>query len=174
MKEKQLSILDVTEKPEWFDYKLTTLEKIEVEIKYIYSKITSFWHNLTYGIKNLIYYFPIIWNDRHWDYEYMLDLLEAKIKQMRDGINKDNILANTDEYVKQMDDVLWHIICFKEASDRFEAMSQDKLIAIQNETDKSKKEELIRLYYTDSVNYEDEQWCSIWEKISDNGRHWWD
>ena len=174
MKEKQLSILDVTEKPEWFDYQLTTLKKIEVEIKYIYSKITSFWHNLTYGIKNIIYYFPVIWNDRHWDYEYMLDLLEAKIKQMRDGINKDNILANTDEYVKQMDDVLWHITCFKEASDRFEAMSQDKLIAIQNETDKSKKEELIRLYYTDSVNYEDEQWCLIWKKISDNGRHWWD
>ena len=104
----------------------------------------------------------------------MLDLLEVKIKQMRNGIKKDNVLANTDEYVKQMDDVLWHITCFKEASDRFEAMSQDKLIAIQNETDKSKKEELIRWYYTDSVNYEDEQWNLIWEKISDNGRHWWD
>ena len=80
MKEKQLSILDVTDRPEWtYNYKFTLWDEIVIEFKHIFANITGFWHNLTYGIKNLIYYFPVIWNDRYWDYEYMLDLLEVTV-----------------------------------------------------------------------------------------------
>lgn len=174
MKEKQLSILDVTDRPEWmYNYKFTLWDEIVIEFKHIFASITGFWHNLTYGIKNLIYYFPVIWNDRHWDYEFMLDLLERKIKQMRDGIKKDNILAKTDEYVKQMNDALWYITCFKEAWDRFEMMSQNRLKEIQDETDEKVKDKMVRQYYIDSVNYENEQWDKIWDIIKEYGRHWW-
>lgn len=175
MENKHLSILDVAGKPKWIsEYEFTFIDKVEIEIKYIFSSISAFFRNIIYGVKNLIYYFPVIWHDRYWDYEFMLDLLEIKIKQMRDGIKKDNILAETDKYVSQMNDTLYHIICFKEASDRFEMMSQDRLKEIQLIQDETERNEMIRKYYTDSMNYEDEQWGLIWEHISDYGRHWWD
>ena len=33
-----------------------------------------------YGIKNLIYWFPIIWKDRNWDSHYIFEILSHKIK----------------------------------------------------------------------------------------------
>ena len=34
------------------------------------------------GIKNLIYWFKVIWNDRDWDYSFMLILWRHKLKSM--------------------------------------------------------------------------------------------
>ena len=104
----------------------------------------------------------------------MLGLLERKIKQMRDGIKEDNVLAKTDEYVRQMDDTLCYIAYFKEAYDRFEMISQHRLKEIQDETDKKVKDQMVHQYYIDSINYENEQWNKIWDTIRQYGRHWWD
>lgn len=40
-------------------------------------------YKLRQGVKNLIKYFKVIWNDRDWDYEYLYDLLEVKLKNMQ-------------------------------------------------------------------------------------------
>jgi len=34
------------------------------------------------GIKNLIFWLPIIWKDRNWDYYYILKMLKHKLKLM--------------------------------------------------------------------------------------------
>ena len=73
-----------------------------------------------------------------------------------------------------MDDALWYIACFKEASDRFEMISQNRLKEIQDETDEKVKDKMVRQYYIDSVNYENEQWDKIWDIIKEYGRGWWD
>jgi hypothetical protein len=40
------------------------------------------------GIKNLIYWFPIIWRDRDWDHRYIYGILEAKIEKQARFIEK--------------------------------------------------------------------------------------
>ena len=35
-------------------------------------------------IKNLIRWFPVIWNDRDWDSEFTLDILLKKLEHQRD------------------------------------------------------------------------------------------
>jgi hypothetical protein len=32
------------------------------------------------GVKNIIYWFPIIWKDRHWDSHYIFEILKHKLK----------------------------------------------------------------------------------------------
>lgn len=32
------------------------------------------------GVKNIIYWFPIIWKDRHWDHGYIFTILQHKLK----------------------------------------------------------------------------------------------
>lgn len=39
-------------------------------------------NDILYGIKNLIFYFKVIWNDRAWDYIYILELLDKKLEQI--------------------------------------------------------------------------------------------
>lgn len=35
--------------------------------------------SLKYGVTNLIKWFPIIWKDRSWDYEFILEILKFKL-----------------------------------------------------------------------------------------------
>lgn len=39
-----------------------------------------YWKSFKTGIKNLWYWVPIIWKDRNWDYRYIFDILEHKLK----------------------------------------------------------------------------------------------
>lgn len=36
------------------------------------------------GLKNLRYWFPVIWKDRQWDYDFLLKLLLHKLERMED------------------------------------------------------------------------------------------
>lgn len=40
------------------------------------------------GIKNLIYWLPIIWRDRNWDQHYIYEVLKHKLKAQSDYISK--------------------------------------------------------------------------------------
>jgi hypothetical protein len=51
-------------------------------IKYWFRYDAKYLHKEIYqGIRNLIYWFPIIWRDRDWDYRYIYDVLGAKIEK---------------------------------------------------------------------------------------------
>lgn len=55
----------------WFRY----------DAKYLHKEIYR-------GIRNLIYWFPIIWRDRDWDQRYIYGILEAKIEKQARYIDK--------------------------------------------------------------------------------------
>lgn len=38
--------------------------------------------NITIGIRNCIRWFPVIWTDRDFDYGYLLDIMDKKLKYM--------------------------------------------------------------------------------------------
>lgn len=54
----------------------------------LFRRIWLWWHHdgkyyhkyLKHGIKNIIYWFPIIWKDRNWDDHYIFDILKHKLK----------------------------------------------------------------------------------------------
>jgi hypothetical protein len=54
----------------------------------IFTKIRLWWKyegkywykNLKQGIKNLWYWFPVIWKDRNWDDHYIFEILKHKLK----------------------------------------------------------------------------------------------
>lgn len=54
-----------------------------MNMKNIFRRIKYFFfYDLPYGISNLKKWFPIIWNDRDWDYIYLFEILKFKIKEM--------------------------------------------------------------------------------------------
>ena len=44
--------------------------------------IKEIYYRLKYGIFNLVYYFKVIWNDRHWDPYFFYILLKKKLEGM--------------------------------------------------------------------------------------------
>nr|WP_315196822.1 hypothetical protein [uncultured Flavobacterium sp.] len=54
---------------------------LRYDAKYLHKEIYR-------GIKNLIYWFPIIWKDRDWDQRYIYEILETKIEKQARYIDK--------------------------------------------------------------------------------------
>lgn len=42
------------------------------------------------GVKNIIYWFPVIWKDRHWDDHYIFEVLKHKLKAQTNFIEKED------------------------------------------------------------------------------------
>jgi hypothetical protein len=40
------------------------------------------WRYYWYGLKNLWYFFPVIWNDRWWDHTFLTTLMYYKLRHM--------------------------------------------------------------------------------------------
>lgn len=58
-------------------------------IFYIKFNIMSFISN----IKNIFKWFPVIWNDRQWDYSYLYKILHKKISLMQEFYETESILV---------------------------------------------------------------------------------
>ena len=58
--------------------------------------------NLKYGFKNLIIWFPVIWRDQQWDYYYLFEILEKKLKLMEKDFRNDPWLENSYKKSLQM------------------------------------------------------------------------
>jgi hypothetical protein len=63
---------------EWDEKKHRFMQKIWWHRKY-----SDWYYSLKYGIKNLFKWFKIVWNDRDYDSDYILRVLQFKIKNTR-------------------------------------------------------------------------------------------
>ena len=102
------------------------ITKYDIFISYIY-RIKDFIPNIPsyiiQGIKNLIYYFPIIWNDRDWDHYFFHKLLRHKLNSMEKYFRHADIIMDSKKYadkikicVNLLDRILkdeYHDIVFK-------------------------------------------------------------
>ena len=48
-----------------------------------FSEVRIFFRNLFIGFRNIIEWFPIIWKDRDWDKDYIMEILIYKLKRNR-------------------------------------------------------------------------------------------
>lgn len=80
-------------------------EKIEdliYSIKFYYDVIKYKIIDFGVGIKNIITYIPLIWNDRDWDYSYLDMMIKFKLKRMSKLLTKNNRHTCTEQNVKQI------------------------------------------------------------------------
>jgi hypothetical protein len=59
------------------DKKTSVIERISLWWRFDGRHIPS---NIMEGIKNIIYWFPIIWKDRNWDQSFIYEVLKHKLK----------------------------------------------------------------------------------------------
>jgi hypothetical protein len=58
------------------------------------------------SIKNLIGWFPVIWNDKDWDSAYIYTILHKKISNMEDFFRTDAIISEADRVADEINTVV--------------------------------------------------------------------
>jgi hypothetical protein len=66
------------------DKKIGVIEKISLWYRFDGRHIPR---NIMEGIKNIIYWFPIIWKDRNWDQSFIYEVLKHKLKAQANYID---------------------------------------------------------------------------------------
>lgn len=46
-------------------------------------------------------YAPLLWEDRDWDYAYLLRMMRFKIQRMRKSMERNTVIANAEDYVAE-------------------------------------------------------------------------
>lgn len=80
----------------YYQYKMNMIEKF-------CDNIEASYYNIKYGLKNLIKYFKLVWNDRDWDYQYMLEFLSFKAKNMSKLHKNYGISLSSDDISKDLE-----------------------------------------------------------------------
>ena len=57
---------------------------------------------LAYGIRNLIHWLPVIWNDRNHHHTYLSVILRHKLADMERTLRAEGVSTNVDQRVLQM------------------------------------------------------------------------
>jgi hypothetical protein len=52
------------------------------------NKIKNAYYKVVIGLSNILYYLPLIWEDRSWDYTYNYKFLRVKLEKQRRDILK--------------------------------------------------------------------------------------
>lgn len=65
-----------------------TLKDWIIEI-FCYNPISRFLKKIWRFILRLFRWLPLLWNQEEWDYEYVYDLIEMKMKELRKEMSKD-------------------------------------------------------------------------------------
>lgn len=60
------------------------------------------WHAIKQGIKNLVFWFPVVWLDRWWDHSFLYSILRHKLKQMEKGFRMYGISVNSERDAKNI------------------------------------------------------------------------
>ena len=66
----------------------------------------DFFRNIKFFIRNLIYWLPILWDDRDWDYNYMLRILIHKLNGMERLFREHGHLENSEEVANEIQSVV--------------------------------------------------------------------
>jgi len=116
VKEKELKNFDSF----YFDKsKETKLDSIKFEIKYFWDNSIIFPLNqIKTGIKNLWIWFPIIWKDRWYDYDYIINIIRFKLLQTAKNWDKAHYCESEKEQ-----DFLYEIVEFIDDLEKLEEES---------------------------------------------------
>ena len=147
-------------------------ENIYYSILCLLNNIKYFFYDIKYRIQNIIYYLPIIWKDRDWDNEYILDLLKYKLKKNEKNLRKYSIAVDSDKTADEIKNVIDLIEIYPnitlEADPDFKYQEY-----IENIEDEEEKDYWIRKYCTSICNIEDECYRMIFELLGRNSQKWW-
>lgn len=152
-------------------------------------------------IKNLIKWFPIIWNQYDWDYGYAIDLFKFQLRKMQNSFNSDKAISSGAKLrasqIKRIVDLMDNVdneVPFNKIMDEFyNKYGNQDMIFEPTKTGKRKTFELEFVRTKPNYLIPDEEYDElqsetlkkayeyqtkaeklVWRLIGENIKSWWD
>lgn len=140
--------------------------------------------------KVFLSWLPIIWQDRDWDWEYILSILQFKIIKVRDHTKECGNHVNDPKYIKEMnkaikmiDEVISENPLEKEFANYYKKYGHPKQILVPTKEKTSVMynckyiSEKARLEYMNLLHEEMEaiqkNWNDLFDYLKDHMKNWW-
>jgi len=127
--------------------------------------------------KKLGKWLPIIWNQENWDYEFIYDLLEFKMKDLREAISKDKFtdrkrvrrnLRQIDICLKRMDVYLnWPDYYYYPMNDIYTKPLSNGCVQLAYYSEVNEQQRL------GAIKFEEDQYKKFWKSFIKWHRNWW-
>ena len=126
-------------------------------------------------ILRLIRWIPVLYKQEEWDFGYTYDILEHKIKEIRNNITKDTWHTPDciEEELTQIDSVLDHLDKFRNWTKYIDIPSSpmDRLLETKTNTLEFTEEE--HLAYQKAEEFEEEHYNAFWDELKEYSSNWW-
>lgn len=120
-----------------------------------------YWHkDIANGVKNLYMWFPIIWRDRNWDQQYLLDMMMFKMSLMGKGLKLSTPQAT------HMKELRYCVRLLKEYSRR--SQCDCRLLGSKKCGSKNMKA------YMRCLHEQEQILAEFGDVFARNVQHWWD
>ena len=152
-----------------------------------WDRLKIHWDCFKKGIRNLIHYFSVVWKDRDWDWEFMIDLQKRKLDSMIHYYETNKCFKNQDVELRYMKIAQYCIKHLSEASvemtlpDGSKKYVNDRNFKRIREANGStpvdndfwkRFKERNEEYFLEDV-YEEKLWYIYNKIIQMRGRSWW-
>jgi hypothetical protein len=146
------------------------------------------------GIKNLIKWRKVIWNDSDWDYEFLLIILETKLKFMAESFKSDNAFSvdseihgkemekcaeicrylidgKYDHFYDELDEKWGELEMIKDLTNNSITFEREK---VKTKTDQLLFEKELQNATMKAEQEEQDKIHSLFSRIKNNLTKWWD
>lgn len=138
----------------------------------MWSNISHWWYCLVRGTKNCIKWFPIIWNDRDWDWEYLVRILKKKLEGMERIMREEMRHATSEESACQMMQCI-QMLRNMEEDDYSLRVARARGLEIEYGWKILGTEEEVRKVYTDAFELERQELEEFGKVLGKYMKHWW-
>ena len=67
-----------------------------------WTNISSIWGDLTWGVRNVIRWIPVIWFDADFDHSFLLEIMEYKFRRMAERHERAQVIADWSKVARQL------------------------------------------------------------------------
>lgn len=120
-------------------------------------------------IKRLFRWLPVLWRQEEWDYGYIYDILDVKLKELRNCFAKDDIHADAPTCLRQINICLKYLDRYRNA-DNYIKFPDEKPRIVNNrlETSEEYTSACLRLY-----EFEQGSRDKFWKRFVQWHSKWW-
>ena len=123
-------------------------------------------------IVRIIRWMPIIWKQEDWDFEYMYDLLEIKMKDIQNCLRKDKLHVGSDKHVREISICLGYMDRYRNSDKYLEKPAYAKHMEVEDILT-NLGEYRITSFANKYINFEKENFRMFWKCFVKWHTNWW-
>lgn len=125
-------------------------------------------------IRRIIRWLPVLYKQEDWDYDYLYDLIEIKLKELRECLRKDDIHVNSDKYVKQISICLEYLDRYRNWDNYIKLPTKAFWVKEwQINFSDSTRNKYSKKFAKHLTSYADDNYDMFWKRFLQWHRNWW-